>query len=796
MKKLFILLTAFAAVLSAAPLKIAENGKALAGILVPVNAKPVTRVAADELALYLQKMTGAKFTVGTKSSHKVNFRIGFGDAEKFEINEYAIKTNGNNIDIYGKDSPAKFNWFDFYHDNPWQGSLRGVYEFLDLQGVIWPNPGIEYVPQKRNMTVEKLNIRRKIDFISLSGSATWDFFIKYKDGKEYAKTIDDNYKWLIRTGYHDVRFHLYGCHTEHYLGLCRDPEWLSDPTRIMLDKDGKRLQRYSCWTHPDMVKIWIKAVDGYFSGKSAEESGFKYTGRPPAKKYSKWPFPFVCPDEFMIDPMDHDGVTDGRCRCERCNKFRKENPCADDTELVWNVIIQVAEYALKKFPGKYITTLVYPPKMQIPKKKLPPNIKVRICMTGPKIQLDGEKFFKEEIGNVAAWYKLTGNKPPLWVYHCIAHGNSMPFLVETYPRLVARYAKSLKGISSGMKMETHVWNKSFTACNLDLYIMRRMMNDPSRDVEQELKKYFFASYGPGAAEAEKFFAELERLFVDFWRKTVPAGKKSGMATPWKYKQFDVQRSLWTLTYTAENLQKLDKLLKQMEKKTAGTVYAKQTSFLRTYLLGEIMAERRRLFDMEDQRQKLTFKVTSVKGVPSAADWKKAPVFHMQSAERFLKIGVAPGKFRLLTDGKNIYCRAELFEPALAKSKSVQRRNGSHDLWKDNTFELFFYSAADKTLRQIVVNDLGFWSSGMMSRTVWKWQQLPGVKVLCQKNQDNWTAEITVPVSAVLPKGGELRFNATRERNIKGHKAEFSTWSPFSKLGEWHNYHTFPTMKLK
>ena len=796
MKKILFVLAALAAVLNAAPLKIAENGKAFAGILVPAKAKPVTVAAAQELALYLKKMTGAEFTVGTKSPHKVNFRIGFGDAEKFEINEYAIKTTADTIEIYGKDSEAPFNWFDFFHDIPQQGSLRGVYEFLDLQGVIWPNPGIEYVPRKKVMTVEKTDIRRKIGFISLTGPATWDFLIKYKDGKEYASSVDEAYKWMIRTGYHNVRFHLYGCHTEHYLGLSKDPKWLSDPTRLMLDKSGKRVKRYSCWTHPDIVKTWIQAVDGYFSGKSAEESGFKYTGRPPAKKYSKWPFPFVCPDEFMIDPMDNDGVNDGRCRCERCEKFRKENPCADDTELIWNVIIQVAEYVQKKFPGKYITTLVYPPKMEIPKRKLPSNIKVRICLNGPKVQLDGEKFFKAEIANVAAWHKLTGNKSPLWVYHCISHGNSMPFLVETYPRLVANYAKSLKGISSGMYMETHAWNKSFTACNLDLYIMRRIMNDPSRDVEKELKKYFFASYGPAAAEAEKFFNELERLFVDFWRKTVPAGKKSGLVTPWKYNQFDVQRSLWTLTYTEKNLQGLDAILKEMEKKTAGTVYAKQTNFLRKYLLNEIMAERNRLFAAEDRRQALSLKAFTVKGTPGESDWAKAPVQQLQSAERFQKVKVVPGTFRVLTDGKNLYFRATLQEPFLARSKSIQRRNGSSDIWKDNTFELFFYSEADKSLRQIVINDLGFWSSCISHRAKWTWKQLPGIKVSCKRSPHSWQADITVPLAVIAPQGGPVRFNATRERNIKGLKAEFSTWSPLSKLGEWHNYHTFPDLLLK
>jgi hypothetical protein len=326
--------------------------------------------------------------------------------------------------------------------------------------------------------------------------------------------------------------------------------------------------------------------------------------------------------------------------------------------------------------------------------------------------------------------------------------------------------------------------------------MRRMMNDPSRDVEKEMKKYFFAAYGPAAAEGAKFFSELERLFVDFWRKTVPAGKRSGMVTPWRYNQFDVQRSLWTLTYTEKTLKHLDAILKEMEKKTAGTIYARQTHFLRKYLLDEIMAERKRLFAAEDRRQSLSLKVTAVKGVPAESDWTKAPVQQLQSAERFQKVKVVPGTFRVLTDGKNLYFRANLQEPFLARSKSIQRRNGSSAIWQDNTFELFFYSMADKNLRQIVINDLGFWSSCISHRAKWTWKQLPGIKVTCKKGTDSWQADITVPLASINPKGGAVRFNATRERNIKGLKAEFSTWSSLSKLGEWHNYHTFPDLLLK
>ena len=112
MKKLLLLLTLIsAAIVSAAEFKIADNGKAQAGIIIPANAKPIVKLAADELAEYLGKMTGAKFTVSTKSTFKNNFKLGFGNPKGLEKEEFVIRTNGNDLEIYGHDTAKKAGWF-------------------------------------------------------------------------------------------------------------------------------------------------------------------------------------------------------------------------------------------------------------------------------------------------------------------------------------------------------------------------------------------------------------------------------------------------------------------------------------------------------------------------------------------------------------------------------------------------------------------------------------------------------------------------------------------------------------
>ena len=53
----------------------------------------------------------------------------------------------------------------------------------------------------------------------------------------------------------------------------------------------------------------------------------------------------------------------------------------------------------------------------------------------------------------------------------------------------------------------------------------------------------------------------------------------------------------------------------------------------------------------------------------------------------------------------------------------------------------------------------------------------------------------LPLSELKADDGELRFNLCRERNIKGRKTEFSTWSPLAMLGNWHQHDNYGTLRL-
>ena len=64
MRFTFFLIAVFSSViLSAAPLKLAENGKTDYTIVVPSNASAVDQFAAKELAFFLKEITGAVFPI-------------------------------------------------------------------------------------------------------------------------------------------------------------------------------------------------------------------------------------------------------------------------------------------------------------------------------------------------------------------------------------------------------------------------------------------------------------------------------------------------------------------------------------------------------------------------------------------------------------------------------------------------------------------------------------------------------------------------------------------------------------
>lgn len=127
----------------------------------------VVALAAVELADYVEKMCGVRPAIRTESARGENLttRIFIGPckatgervkAAALLPEEFLIRTEGDDLFIVGGDvAPG---------DEPWKGTLFGVYDFIERElGVRWLFPGEhgEAVPKRKTIAIGELNRREQ-----------------------------------------------------------------------------------------------------------------------------------------------------------------------------------------------------------------------------------------------------------------------------------------------------------------------------------------------------------------------------------------------------------------------------------------------------------------------------------------------------------------------------------------------------------------------------------------------------------------------------------------------------------
>ncbi|OQC11599.1 MAG: hypothetical protein BWX73_03493 [Lentisphaerae bacterium ADurb.Bin082] len=791
-----------------AQVKLAENGQALAEIVVPAESPWLLHCAAKELQTHLRKLSGAEFPLVEKSSGKLAICLGEKAAIEAGLSIDGLPEDGflisvakNAIHIAGRDNPSRnpLSSFHLYYDEKERGTLLGVYQFLEKFGILWVGPHYTHIPQQTPLLLPEGQERISPSFANRLTAIGWNFMSKFPDAEEYCQSVNDIYRWALRLRFSNRSTVVgHGCHSENSLKL--KTVWQDYPERFMMREDGTRNFNYLCWTDPAVTEFWIKAAEAYFSGLGPETVGLK--GLNPYLK-SKWPWPFFNENEFMIDPHDNDGTTDGRCRCPRCNAYREQHPCPDDSEIVWKVIVAVAEMAKEKFPGKYITTLIYPPKMQMPKTvKIPDNVRVRICTSGPK-EIATPNRLESDLELIRTWKDLVGAENlPLWTYQCMIFARRLPGPPETYPHLTDEYLRKIKPLTAGMYLEMHAL--TFTYKWLDTYMSGRLMWDQSLSVDDELKAFFAAAYGPAAEPARELFARFEENWIKLWRQNYPdvrrdkpgcLGMSGGRGS---FPEF--QQNTWREVYHRQEMHAIDERIQKIESLCAGhPIYSKHARLLREQIFNVMQLERALVMDKEELRSKIRLELQNIPmpegSFPSESAWANAAAQPLHVADRRKSRLRAGGSFKVLRSGEKLFVRADLEEPLLSGSKTKKGRQiGDKDIWRDNDVELFIYAPATNTFWQFVINDEGKWATNCLESQPSQWKAYPGVEISCQATPSGWQMLAAIPLTGLGK--GEWRFNLTRSRMVEGAAQEYSTWSELAILGNWRDPDNYGNLIFK
>jgi hypothetical protein len=168
-------------------LEIVHDGEARAVIVVPDEAVPVEKAAAEELRYHIRASSGAELSVLTESEHDgegaavyLGATVAAGkaglDLEGLPPNGFIIRRIEERLFMLGDDTDGEPFWIQ--HNNRERvGTLFAVYEFLDDHlGVRWLWPGElgEVIPTRKTVSVDAWD-KRAAPFLGLTGPAPSDW---------------------------------------------------------------------------------------------------------------------------------------------------------------------------------------------------------------------------------------------------------------------------------------------------------------------------------------------------------------------------------------------------------------------------------------------------------------------------------------------------------------------------------------------------------------------------------------------------------------------------------------------
>ena len=162
----FLLTLASALTASAADIVLTEEGNTAYHIATTTEGSELAKHAADELATYLQRVTGGHFAITTANASGPALRLETKASGDLGAEGFRIRSEGRDIRIIG--------------GTP-RGLLYGVYTFLeDYAGVRWYGPDYTQVPQQPTLTVPAIERTETPAF------AYREAFVREADAPQYS----------------------------------------------------------------------------------------------------------------------------------------------------------------------------------------------------------------------------------------------------------------------------------------------------------------------------------------------------------------------------------------------------------------------------------------------------------------------------------------------------------------------------------------------------------------------------------------------------------------------------------
>jgi len=449
---------------ASADVTLVEKGKSNYRIVLPANAIPSERYAAEELQRYLEKISGAELAIVTDAEKPASREILLGDNShlaklrtKVDFKQlgpdgFVLRVDGNRLIIAGGRT---------------RGTLNGVYTLLEEKlGVRWFTPEVEFVPKLDRVRFPKLNETRVP--VLENRDVFWRQFMRNAD---FAARHRVNGQHYGLTEKHGGAFTVYHPFVHSFDGLVPQDLYKEHPEYFPLI-DGQRKGGYvqRCLSNPDVVRISIERVRQWI------------------KEH---------PEATIISVSQNDAINN--CQCVQCK-------AVDDAEgspagSLLKFVNAVAEAIEKEHPNVRIDTLAYQYTRKAPKTIRPHrNVIVRLCSieccfahpleTCPARE---NQHFREDI---IAWGPIA---PLLYVWD---YTTDFGHYIQPFPNFDSLQSNVRFFVKHGVKSLFEQGNYSSGGGGemepLRAYVLAKLLWNPDTDVQKHIDEFVAAYYGKAA----------------------------------------------------------------------------------------------------------------------------------------------------------------------------------------------------------------------------------------------------------------------------------------------------------
>jgi Domain of unknown function (DUF4838)/Glycosyl hydrolases family 2, sugar binding domain len=508
-----------------------ENGKANTVIVIPKNPSPIVQYASKEFRIHFQKATGVALPIVSESqvqgTSKTLVLIGptrlareMGiDEQKFAPEGYVIKVAKNRIILAGRDRGYRdgrrivSDPLIMRYVQP--GTLWAVYAFLEKHlGVRWLWPGElgTVVPKRTTIQLEDSDLRNAPQLIqryirsSILNRQMPPVYRKMGVNKAEQRRMQDEYRvWnrrqMMGTTWPAGAGHAYTGWYKKYYKTKRD--WFAmrpDGKRYVLDLPKKEAYTKFCISNPEVVDAMFKQGLDYlrrkpdmlsFSACPNDSSGY-----------------CLCPGCLAMDDTKAKPVTYWYKLADGREVSKPWFAMTDRYAKLWN---ELGTRLAKVHPDKYVFGYAYSDYRTPPKStKIAKNVIVAYVGFDPLRREFNQASRKDWNGWAATGCRLY-LRP-----NYLGKGHGFPLV---YARRMGQDIKAcLKTGMMGSDFDS--WQNHFATQGINVYVLMKLLADPSRDVDGIIDEYCEAGFGD-AAPAIKSYLELcekvsDRVYKEGW----------------------------------------------------------------------------------------------------------------------------------------------------------------------------------------------------------------------------------------------------------------------------------------